>query len=127
MARKFKALLNLLTLPSDPEGSEGDVFFNTTEKALKIHNGTTWFTIIENTDPTPFYLHTHTYNGDVHTIDISQPITFKEINNETIPSVQEEIPVIIGFDGGDMSGLDQDLTPTYQELTLLDGGDVLGN
>lgn len=127
MSKKFKSLLNLLTLPSDPQGSEGDVFFNTTEKALKIHNGTSWYTIIQNTDPTPFYLHTHTYDGDVHTINIEQPITFKQINNEDPATVQEEIPVIIGFNGGNVPGSNQDQTPTLQELTLFDGGDVDGN
>lgn len=127
MAKKFKSLLNLLTLPSDPQGSEGDIFFNTTEKALKIHNGTNWYTISQNTDPAPFYLHTHTYDGDVHTINIDQPITFKEINNEDPATVQEEIPVIIGFNGGNVSGTNQDQTPTLQELTLFDGGDVDGN
>ena len=83
MSRKFKSLLNLTTLSSDPSGSEGDVFFNTVEKALKIHNGTTWVTLAKNDDPTPFYMHTHTYDGDVHTIDVGNQITFKEINTES--------------------------------------------
>ena len=48
---KLKSLLNLTTLASDPAGSEGDVFFNTTEKALKIHNGAIWVIIASNTDP----------------------------------------------------------------------------
>ena len=82
MSKKFKSLLNLTTLSSDPNGSEGDAFFNTVEKALKIHNGTTWVTLAKNDDPTPFYMHTHTYDGDVHTIDVGNQITFKEINTE---------------------------------------------
>jgi hypothetical protein len=127
MSRKFKSLLNLVTLPSDPNGSEGDVFFNTTEKALKIHNGTEWYTIIQNTDPAPFYTHTHTYDGDVHTVNIGEPITFKEINNEDPATVQEEIPAIIGLDGGDVAGSQQDATPTFEELTRFDGGNVSGN
>lgn len=126
MSRKFKTLLNLLTLPTDPNGSEGDVFFNTTEKSLKIHNGITWVTIAKNDDPAPFYMHTHTYDGDVETINITNPITFNEINKNA--SVVETIPVIIGTDGGhDVSGSNQDPTPTHQELTLFDGGDVNGN
>jgi len=124
MSRKFKSLLNLTTLATDPNGSVGDVFFNTTEKALKIHNGVTWVTLVKNDDPTPFYMHTHTYDGDVHTIDVGNQITFKEIN--TTPSVSEQIPVIIGINGG-ASLSTQDPTPTYQELTLLDGGDASGN
>lgn len=122
MSRKFKSLLNLTTLASDPTGSEGDVFFNTTEKALKIHNGTTWVILSQNTDPTPFYMHTHTYDGDVHTIDISNPITFKDINNEDPATVQEEIPVIIGFEGGSPNSTYDNAN--YPDLTLLDGGEI---
>jgi len=120
MSRKFKSLLNLTTLASDPVGSEGDVFFNTEEKALKIHNGITWVTLAKNEDPTPFYMHTHTYDGDVHTIDISNQITFKEINENV--SVSEQIPVIIGMDGGNANSTLTD--PQSSNLTLLDGGTV---
>lgn len=121
MSRKFKSLLNLTTLASDPVGSEGDVFFNTVEKALKIHNGVTWVTLAKNDDPTPFYMHTHTYDGDVHTIDVGNQITFKEISGN---GVQETLPVIIGLDGGSASSTVTD--PQYSNLTLLDGG-TIGN
>ena len=120
MSRKFKSLLNLTTLSSDPSGSEGDVFFNTVEKALKIHNGTTWVTLAKNDDPTPFYMHTHTYDGDVHTIDVGNQVTFKEINTEA--SAQEQIPVIIGINGGNPNSTITD--PSFTDLTLLDGGEV---
>ena len=120
MSRKFKSLLNLTTLSSDPSGSEGDVFFNTVEKALKIHNGITWVTLAKNDDPTPFYMHTHTYDGSVHTIDVENPITFKEINN--VASVIEQIPVIIGLKGGGPSSTISN--PSFENLTLLDGGTV---
>ncbi len=115
---KLKSLLNLATLASDPAGSEGDVFFNTTEKALKIHNGAIWVTIATNTDPAPFYLHTHTYDGAIHTIDIENPITFRDIN--TTASVSETLPKITGFDGGQPSDVVED--PSFLELSLLDGG-----
>lgn len=121
MSRKFKSLLNLLTLPSDPIGSEGDVFFNTTDKALKIHNGTTWVTISKNTDPVPFYMHTHTYDGDVHTIDLKNPVLFTNINNEEPATVIEELPIVDSIEGGTPSSL-QDETPTLFELSLFDGG-----
>jgi hypothetical protein len=121
MSRKFKSLINLTTLASDPDGSEGDVFFNTSEKALKIHNGTVWITIATNTDPAPFYMHTHTYDGDVHTIDIENPITFKDFNSaNNTPSTPT--PIIKGVDGGTPS---DDLTlPLFQELNLFDGGEL---
>jgi len=117
---KLKSLLNLSTLASDPAGSEGDVFFNTTEKSLKIHNGTIWITIASNTDPAPFYLHTHTYDGEVDTIDIENPITFKDIN--TTANVLENIPKVIGFDGGAPS--DNVNNASFLELSLLDGGEI---
>lgn len=120
MSRKFKSLLSLTTLETDPSGAVGDVFFNTTEKALKIHNGTTWITLAKNDDPGPFYLHTHTYDGDVHTIDVENPITFKEINLDNTP--EEEIPVIIGLDGGRPQ--DNITDPQLSNLSLLDGGTV---
>ena len=121
MSRKFKSLLSLTTLATDPSGSVGDVFFNTTEKALKIHNGLTWITLAKNDDPSPFYLHTHTYDGDVHTIDVENPITFKEINQDNTP--EEEIPVIIGLDGG--TPQDNVTDPSSSNLSLLDGGTVV--
>lgn len=122
MAKKFLTPLNLMTRASDPSGSEGDLFFNTTEKALKIHNGTTWVTLAKNEDPTPFYMHTHTYDGDVHTIDVGNQITFKEINLNSI--TDEDLPVIIGIDGGNANSILIDAS--LQNLTLLDGG-TLGN
>lgn len=118
---KLKSLLNLLTLPEDPvTGSEGDIFVNTTEKALKVHNGVTWVSLAKSDDPTPFYMHTHTYDGSVHTIDVENPITFKEINN--VASVIEQIPVIIGLKGGGPSSTISN--PSFENLTLLDGGTV---
>jgi hypothetical protein len=123
MSRKFKSLLNLTTLATDPSGSVGDVFFNTTEKALKIHNGTNWVIIGQNTDPAPFYMHTHTYDGDVHTIDAKNPIFFTNINNEEPATVIEELPIIDSIEGGTPTSL-QDETPTLFELTLFDGGAI---
>lgn len=125
MSRKFKSLLNLTTLEADPvSGSAGDVYFNTISKNIKIYNGLNWIDLTPgSTDPAPFYMHTHTYDGDVHTITVEDQVTFgvdNDINNEA--SVLEEIPVIIGFDGGAPSSTYDD--PSYQELTLLDGGNI---
>jgi hypothetical protein len=120
---KFKSLLNLVTLQADPEsGSAGDVYFNTVSKNLKIHNGSSWLDLTPgSSDPSPFYMHTHTYDGDVHTITIDNMITFEDdINN--VASVQEQIPAIIGFDGGSPNSIYDDVS--YKELTLLDGGEI---
>jgi hypothetical protein len=124
MSRKALVPFKLLTRASDPSnGSEGEVYFNTTDKSIRIHNGLVWVAILKSDDPTPFYEHTHTYDGDVHTIDIQNKITFKDIN--TTASVSEDIPVIIGFDGGNPSSTTTD--PSFHDLTLLDGGNVSGN
>lgn len=124
MAKKFKSLLNLLTLEDDPlVGSSGDVYFNVTSKNIKIYNGTIWVDLTPaSSDPAPFYMHTHSYDGDVHTINLQETINFNsDINNNA--GVVETIPAIIGVDGG---------TPTssytnasYTQLTLLDGGQVV--
>ena len=122
MSRKMKVPLNLLTLSVNPlSGTEGDVYFNTTTKNIRIYNGAVWVDVTPaSTDPTPFYMHTHTYDGDVHTIDVSNPITFTVINDKSL--IEETLPGIIGLDGGNASS--NIASPTLTNLTLLDGGTV---
>jgi hypothetical protein len=123
VARKFKSLLNLLTLNEDPtSGDAGDVYFNVISKNIKIYNGLSWVDLTPgSTDPTPFYMHTHTYDGDVHTINIQDTINFTEdINNNA--SVNETIPAIIGLDGGAPNSIYDNVSVT--NVTLLDGGEV---
>lgn len=123
MAKKFKSLLNLLTLAEDPlSGSSGDVYFNVTSKNIKIYNGAMWVDLTPgSSDPAPFYMHTHTYDGNVHTVNLQETINFSEdINNNA--SVVENIPAIIGLDGG--SPTSSYSNASYTELTLLDGGQI---
>lgn len=123
MAKKFKSLLNLLTLAEDPlSGSSGDVYFNVTSKNIKIYNGAMWVDLTPgSSDPAPFYMHTHTYDGNVHTVNLQETINFSEdINNNA--SVLENIPAIIGLDGG--SPTSSYSNASYTELTLLDGGQI---
>jgi hypothetical protein len=123
MAKKFKSLLNLLTLPEDPlSGSTGDVYFNVTSKNIKIYNGARWVDLTPgSTDPAPFYMHTHSYDGNVHTVNLQETINFSEdINNNA--SVLETNPAIIGLDGGTPTSSYADAS--YTELTLLDGGQI---
>ena len=122
MAEKFKSLLNLLTLAEDPlVGSSGDVYFNVTSKNIKIYNGAMWVDLTPgSTDPAPFYMHTHTYDGDVHTINLQETIDFSNINENA--SVEEDIPVIIGIDGGSPNSNYNNVS--YTQLTLLDGGEI---
>ena len=123
MAKKFKSLLNLLTLAEDPlVGSSGDVYFNVTSKNIKIYNGSVWVDLTPaSIDPAPFYMHTHSYDGNVHTVNLQETINFSEdINNNA--GVLETIPAIIGLDGG--SPTSSYSNASYTELTLLDGGQI---
>ena len=123
MAKKFKSLLNLLTLSEDPViGSTGDVYFNVVSKNIKIYNGAIWVDLTPgSTDPAPFYMHTHSYDGNVHTVDLQETINFNtDINNNS--GVVETIPAIIGIDGG--SPTSSYTNASYTQLTLLDGGQI---
>jgi hypothetical protein len=122
MPRKMLVPLNLLTMGSDPDsGIEGDIYFNFVTKNLRINNGTEWIELTPpSTDPTPFYRHTHTFDGDVHTIDIQNPITFTEYNQTASPAVV--LPQVIGLDSG--TPLDNNEQAAWKTLSLFDGGDV---
>jgi len=119
MSRKMLVPLRLLALDSDPEfGQEGEVYINTVTKNLRVHNGSIWMELTPpSTDPTPFYMHTHTFDGDVHTIDIQNKIDFKNLNSSG-PAL--ELPEIIGYDGGSPSS---NLTsPSWKDQNLFDTG-----
>ena len=123
MSKKMLTPLNLLTRSSDPSsGIEGDIYFNTTEKSIKVHNGIVWVAITNSLDPTPFYEHTHTYDGDVHTIDIQDPVLLG--GNIDGGDPLQQIPVIIGEDGGDPNA--QVTRRTQSNLSQIDGG-IIGN
>lgn len=125
MSRRMMVPLKFLTLSTDPtSGSVGEVYVNTITKNLRVHNGTTWIDLTPaSTDPAPFYMHTHTYDGEVHTIDVKNPIFFTDINNEDPSTVVEELPIIDSIEGGTPTS-QQDETPTLFELTLFDGGQI---
>jgi len=120
MSRQMKVALNLLTVASDPSNATaGDVYFNILSKNLRIYNGEQWIELTPpSTDPTPFYRHTHTYDGDVHSIDIQNPITFVDYNEIASPAII--LPQVIGVDGGSPESITQD--PTWEALTLFDAG-----
>ena len=125
MSRKMLTPLNLLTRASDPSsGTEGDTYFNTQDSSIRVYNGAVWVTIMKSTDTIPFYEHTHTYDGDVHTIEVNNIIVpTQHINNHSLTF--ETLPDIIGFDGGGPNAMFT--TPSNSNLSLLDGGTVSGN
>lgn len=116
----MKVSLNLLTVASDPANAKaGDVYFNILSKNLRIYNGDEWVELTPpSTDPTPFYRHTHTYDGDVHSIDIQNPITFVDYNETSTPSVV--LPQIVGVDAGGPEANTTDAK--WESLTLFDAG-----
>ena len=124
MSRQMKVALNLLTSMENPDiATVGDIYFNTVTKNLRIYNGSVWVELTPpSTDPTPFYMHTHKFDGDVHTINVQNKIDFKNTNTQDTPGVV--LPLIVGYDGQDASSLNDGGSSTNQ--TLLDGGDVQG-
>jgi hypothetical protein len=122
MSKKFLTALSLLTTDRDPSyGKEGDVYFNTLDKSIRIYNGVTWVTIVKSDDPVPFYEHTHTYDGDVHSINIQNPVLLGEVNINGGSPLQQ-LPVIIGEDGGTPSAIAT--RESQSNLSNLDGGIV---
>lgn len=125
MSRKMLVPLRLLALAQDPEfGQEGEIYINTTTKNLRVHNGSIWMELTPpSEDPAPFYMHTHTFDGEVHTIDIQNKVDFKTLQNPSSPELQ--LPQIIGYDGGSPS--DNLVNPTWKSQTLFDDGMVDGS
>jgi hypothetical protein len=121
----MKVALNLLTSMENPDiATVGDIYFNVVSKNLRIYNGTVWVELTPpSTDPTPFYMHTHTFDGNVHTIDVQNKITFKETNTSDSPDLV--LPLVIGYDGQSPSTSNQG--GTFENQTLLDGGNPEGS
>jgi len=125
MSRQMKVALNLLTSMENPDiATVGDIYFNVVSKNLRIYNGMDWVELTPpSTDPTPFYMHTHSFDGDVHTIDVQNKITFKETNTSDSPDLV--LPLVIGYNGQTPSSLNDG--GTFENQTLIDGGDPEGN
>ena len=122
MSKKMLTPLNLLTRASDPSsGIEGDVYFNTSDSSIRVYNGATWVTIMKSTDPIPFYEHTHTYDGDLHTVEVNNIIDMTKTNDKSLTF--ETLPDIIGYDGGGPNAVATE--PSNSNLSLLDGGKVV--
>ena len=82
MSKKILTPLNLLTMASDPSsGTEGDIYFNTNDKSIRIHNGNVWVTIVKSDDPVPFYMHTHNYDGEVNSV-FPVPLQVKQLGED---------------------------------------------
>ncbi len=120
MSRQMKVALNLLTIQDDPTNArEGDIYFNIITKNLRIYNGEVWLELTPpSDDPTPFYEHTHAFDGRLHTVDVRNPITFQNFNENSGP--EEALPIVAGIIGGGPE--DDVINPDYSQLTLFSGG-----
>jgi hypothetical protein len=123
MSRQMLVPLRLLALSTDPIfGQVGEVYINTTTKNLRVHNGTSWIELTPpSTDPTPFYMHTHTFDGDVHTINVQDKIEFTSLSNPDVP--QLVLPQVVGYDGGSPS--DTVVENILADAGLFDGTQVI--
>ncbi len=120
MSRQMKVALNLLTIQDDPANArEGDIYNNVITKNLRIFNGAVWMELTPpSDDPTPFYEHTHAFDGRLHTVDVRNPIRFQNYNEVEGP--EQALPIVAGIIGG---GPEDDLVdPNYTQLTLFSGG-----
>lgn len=123
MSKKYLTPIRFLVRETDPSfGFLGDTYFNSEDKSIRMYNGNTWVTIVKSDDPIPFFQHTHTYDGDVHTVNIQDPIVFG--GNVDGGGVLEQIPVIIGEDGGSPSATVT--RRTQSNFSQTDGG-IVGN
>ena len=122
MSKKLLTTLKFFVSDTDPiSGSLGETYFNSTDKSLRMHNGNVWVTLLKSDDPIPFFEHTHTYDGSVHTIDIQNPVMLG--GNVDGGDALQQIPVIIGEDGGSPSSVAT--RPTQSNLSQMDGGTVV--
>ena len=50
----MSGVLGMYTASTDPVGTQGQIYFNTDKKALRVHDGTRWMSVRENIYPTQF-------------------------------------------------------------------------
>lgn len=120
MAKQMKVLLNFLNRPSDPaNGREGDVYYNNASKAIKIFNGLDWVELATPSSIPVLYPHTHNPDGSIDTIDIANPIYFKDFNMAPSGGINELDPTFL-IDGGIPSSTYE--IPNAFNYAVLDGG-----
>jgi len=125
MSKKMLTPLNLLTRASDPSsGIEGDVYFNTSEMVIKVHNGITFVAITATpTNSLPFYEHTHGPDGEVNSV-MPIPLTEEELGDMGLLVLDDgtidkaQTVQVQSADDGTVSTPSQDFSDT------LDGGTI---
>lgn len=111
MSRKVLVPFKFLTRASDPSnGSEGEVYFNTSDSTIRVHNGIVWVPIFGGNNNVPFYMHTHNYDGEVDSV-LPIPLTVDQLGTDGILEV----------DGGVQNSVP---TPIPSSSDTIDGGIV---
>jgi len=127
VARKFLTPLRPPVLSSDPVGSEGDVYYNSVEKTLKLYDGWEWVAIGTPTQQQSFVAPlVSTYSQGNHT---NGAITFNTSTNRLAVyygSAWNELAYVseIGQGGGSSfpSYIDGGFATTVAFADSLDGG-----
>ena len=92
MSRKSLVPFKLLTRASDPSsGSEGEIYFNTADSSIRMHNGLVWVSITQSSSDIPFYMHTHGTDGEVNSI-FPVPQSPNDLSNYGLLQVDASTP-----------------------------------
>ena len=98
MSVKRLVPLHAVALQSDPANSRiGDLYYNTTENALKYYDGTDW-NLIGGGAITGLLDHIHTYDGQVFSVSANEITSDGTIDGGTASSNSGDLPGNI--DGG---------------------------
>lgn len=120
MSKRFLSPISLANLPSDPDGSEGGIYYNSIDKTIKFYNGTSWISLADAGSTSKYLVdHTHGVEGTVEEIIPSNTYNVDEIIVSMNSPVIQQAPVLV-IDGGSPSDFPVD--PNSTEYTLLDGG-----
>ena len=98
MSVKRLVPLHAVALESDPASARiGDLYFNTTDNALKFYDGTAW-NLISGGAITGLLDHIHTYDGSIYSVSGNEIPSNGIIDGGSATSDFNNLPS--GIDGG---------------------------
>jgi len=125
MSRRMLTPLNLLTRASDPSsGIEGDVYFNTSDMTIRVHNGVVFVPISGgNNSSIGFYEHTHGSDGEVDSV-YPIPLTQEELGTMGLLQVSDgnvdkaQNLITQTITGGTVESSSTDYTESFDDGTI---------
>jgi hypothetical protein len=83
MSLKTLVPLNTVALAANPTGTVGDIYMNTTSKALFYHDGTSWQPcgVVGGADTVPALTWSQVKNGVTLTTRVIPPLTWADVKN----------------------------------------------